>query len=477
MPDIHRSRTAIARQRLSMPARVAFDDQVITPKTSVLDYGCGRGDDVRHLTALGVAVIGWDPHFQPDPPPQPADIVLLTYVLNVVENIEERKATLRAAVRLARRCLVASIRLRWDEQSIRGADHEDGVVTSRGTFQAIYRPEEFRLWTQMVTNVRPSSPCPEVVYLFTDPRARTEHIHRRYRKPSEAADAGLDPIERLAAHLRTFGRPPRACEAPDLLEQLQATYGTTHRALAAANQLLAPGEVAIATRRRRADLVVALALEAFYGHPRFSDLPPETRADVRAFFTSYHEACRTADMLLIATGRPELVKRAVTSSRIGKLTPTALYVHISALEGLVPILRVYEGCARLVAGSPEAANILKIHHDQPAVSYLAYPDFDTDAHPRLAAGLFVHIGNQKTKWTDYRESDNRPLLHRKEEFVANDHPHADKWRRLTHRELAAGLYTNPSRIGLEKGWNDALSVAGIDIVGHRLIKRSQVAGT
>ncbi|TMR22628.1 DNA phosphorothioation-associated putative methyltransferase [Nonomuraea turkmeniaca] len=153
MDTVQRSRTAIARQRLSMPARVAMSDAVVKTDTTVLDYGCGRGDDVGYLAALGIAVQGWDPHFRPIPPPTRADVVLLTYVLNVIENIDERMETLKAALGLARRCLVVSVRLRWEEHSIQGLDHHDGVITTRGTFQALHRPEEFRLWANMITGI------------------------------------------------------------------------------------------------------------------------------------------------------------------------------------------------------------------------------------------------------------------------------------------------------------------------------------
>lgn len=471
MAQVHRPRTAIARSRLSMPARVALDDHIITSDTAVLDYGCGRGDDVRHLDTLGIAVRGWDPHYRPDPAPAQADVVLLTYVLNIIEDIDERKATLLTALGLARRCLVASTRMRWEESSVRGDDHNDGVLTSRGTFQALHRPEEFRLWTRMITSVRPVSPCPEVVYLFTDTAAQTDHIHRRYRKATPADDPGLDPLQRLASHLRSFGRPPRPYESPELAKQLEATYGTIHRATLAAGHLVSQDTVATVARRRKNDLIVALAMDTFYGRPRLNQLPPSTVADIRAFFGNYRTACTTAERLLLAAGRPELIKRAVTSSRTGKLTPTALYVHVSALDHLVPLLRVYEACARIVAGTPEEANLIKLHHDQPAVSYLTYPNFDVDPHPRLATSLFVHIGNQNTRWSDYRRSNNRPLLHRKEEFVTPDHPDACKWRRLTAREAAHGLYDDPSRIGTEEGWSHRLASQGVGLQGHRLIRQ------
>lgn len=470
MPRVYRPRTAIARNRLSLPARIAVDDNVITNDTTVLDYGCGRGDDIGHLAELGIATQGWDPHYRPEPAPAPADVVLLTYVLNTIEDLAERKATLQAALQLARRCLVASTRLRWEEGSVRGEDYHDGVVTSRGTFQALHRPEEFRLWTRMVTGIRPISPCPEAVYLFTDAVAQTNHIHRRYRKATASDDPGLDPLQRLANHLQAYGRPPRPYELPDLTKQLEATYGTITRATSAAQHLTNPDTTATVARRRKNDLIVALAMDTFHGRPPLNQLPPSTIADVRAFFGNYRNAYTTAEKLLLAAGRPELIKRAAHSSRTGKLTPTALYVHTSALDRLPPLLRIYEACARIVAGTPEEANLVKLHHDQPAVSYLTYPDFNEDPHPRLATSLFVHIGNQKTRWTSYRTSINRPLLHRKEEFVTPDHPDAAKWRRLTAQELARGLYNDPSRIGTEQGWSDVLASQGVELRGHRLVR-------
>jgi hypothetical protein len=36
---------------------------------------------------------------------------------------------------------------------------------------------------------------------------------------------------------------------------------------------------------------------------------------------------------------------------VGRLPPTALYIHHSALEMLDPLLRVYEGCARAYLGT------------------------------------------------------------------------------------------------------------------------------
>jgi DNA phosphorothioation-associated putative methyltransferase len=110
--------------------------------TSAFDYGCGRGSDVRHLSRLGLVAHGWDPAFAPHEPQRPADLVNLGFVLNVIEDIQERAAALRSAWVLARRILIVSARLDWEDRALKGRPHLDGRVTAKGTFQKLYRQDE-----------------------------------------------------------------------------------------------------------------------------------------------------------------------------------------------------------------------------------------------------------------------------------------------------------------------------------------------
>jgi len=73
-----------------------------------------------------------------------------------------------------------------------------------------------------------------------------------------------------------------------------------------------------------------------------------------------------------------MVDTACLMSETGKLLPGALYVHESALDSLSPTLRVFEGCARAYIGRADGANVIKLHRSEPKVSYLSYPDFETD---------------------------------------------------------------------------------------------------
>ena len=96
---------------------------------------------------------------------------------------------------------------------------------------------------------------------------------------------------------------------------------------------------------------------------------------------------------------------------MGKLLPTALYVHRTALEALDPLLRVYEGCARAYLGTLDGANLIKLHRQSGKVSYLVYPDFETDPHPALRRSVEHFWGDAPGALCSVylRGSSRRPL--------------------------------------------------------------------
>jgi DNA phosphorothioation-associated putative methyltransferase len=85
----------LRRSRLSRPIQTALTDSLITDGSSVFDFGCGHGDDVRLLSGLGIPASGWDPAFFPhNVPPSSADVVNLGYVINVKKACSEADALL-----------------------------------------------------------------------------------------------------------------------------------------------------------------------------------------------------------------------------------------------------------------------------------------------------------------------------------------------------------------------------------------------
>jgi DNA phosphorothioation-associated putative methyltransferase len=484
--SIPRHRAALRRTSLSLPATNAVADGLIHPGTTVLDYGCGHGDDVRRLQALGIPATGWDPHYAPHPAPSPADVVLCSYVLNVIEDPAERAITIRNAGHLARKALVVAVRTPWDAKRLSGDPLADGVVTSRGTFQTTMRPEDLRTLLHNELAVRPVAAVPGVSYVFLDKATRLDYLERRFSVTGgtsgvRAADQqhtteDLQPVVGpLATFLETHGRQPTADETPELIILARRRFGSLSRAHEAARQVADEQLTARSARRRGIDVLVVLAEERFHGRGPLSDLPPSLAADVRAFHSTYQQACKKADWLLWALSQPDKLTDTIRRARVGKLTPTARYVHRSALGHLPALLRLYDFCATLVIGQPADANIVKLHHDKAAVSFLTYPEFDRDPHPRLGHSCTVNLTSQTAEMIDYTTRGNRPLLHRKEEFLAPDHPDVPKYQRLTAQEVRAGLYTNPSIIGTEDGWSAVLQERQVALRGHRLTRLPSIA--
>jgi len=131
---IDSARTAIYRSKPSKPCRLALEREIIVPGDSVLDYGCGRGFDVLYLNSLGIKTDGYDPAFAPIKMRADYDVVLLSYVLNVIENPYERAAALRLAWRRSSRSLLLTVRTDW-KRITSYPRRNDGFVTSIGTWQ------------------------------------------------------------------------------------------------------------------------------------------------------------------------------------------------------------------------------------------------------------------------------------------------------------------------------------------------------
>jgi len=453
-----------------MPARQALLDGVLRPEWTVLDYGSGRGGDVVRLAHLGIPAIGWDPHHGGARPNEPQDIVTLTYVINVIEDPAERQAVLSDAWSLSSRCLVVSTRLTWERKQVNGSAVGDGTVTKKNTFQRLFSPAELRNLVERTTRVRAISPIPGVAYAFRHDGDRLAYLARR-AAPEQVWQEGEDTQSAIAAvveFLEQRGRMPEVEETPDaLLSLLRNVPGRKLARLAA--EAADPEQIRQGRRRSVLNVLLLLGMEVFNGRSPLQSLPLPVQADVRAFFESYKEACRRADRLLLKL-RDDTYLRNVMRNSVGKMTPTAIYVHRRAVEHVPVLLKLYEHCGAVAVGRPGDWDVLKLSHEGRSVSWLGYPDFDRDPHPRLAWSYSVDMRKLEGSYRSYYESGNRPLLHRKHEFLSADDPVALKYRRLTDQEVRADLYAQPHLIGNERGWEAALSGAGVRLQGHRLVR-------
>jgi DNA phosphorothioation-associated putative methyltransferase len=478
LQDIPRHKTAIGRSTLSRPVKLALADGLIDPEIPLFDYGCGRGDDLRILSVMGYSGNGWDPAHRPDAALEPASVVNLGYVVNVIEDPAERQQTLRRAWQLAERVLIVSARLNAESSLMtEAAAFADGYVTSRGTFQKLFEQHELRTWIDQALDTAAVPAGPGVFYAFRDPEERTAFVASRYRREIVVPrlTRSVDRFEDYKALLQPLmdffaarGRLPDPEELPETAAVITA-LGSLKRAFRLIQSSTGAEAWADIVANRAQDLLIYLALARFDRRPALGQLPLVLQRDIKALFQSYNQACKQADALLFSVGKTEEVNAACSASPIGKQTPQALYVHVSAIDQLSPSLRVFEGCARAYLGRVEGANLVKLNRLEPKISYLSYPAFEDDPHPALAHSLSVNLQTFRVRTRDYSDYRNPPILHRKETFFPAEHPLRAKFARLTAAEEAKGLLKEGNRIRTRNQWLEVLAEKGITLRGHRLV--------
>ena len=479
MTEILRHRTAIGRGgELSLPVRAAVEAGLLTDAQSFFDYGCGRGEDLKILERQGIGALGWDPNFRPDGTRTEADVVNLGYVINVIEDAEERADALRQAWALSKGLLIVAGRLTMDARRLEAEEFRDGVRTSRKTFQKFYQQSELKEWIGTILGESPVAVAPGVFFVFRHEDARQAYLFRRYPRRrltprisrSEARfESNRELLQPLLDFLEENARLPGEAESAPFAT-ITEEFGSLKRAFALIRRVTGSETWDGFRELRMDDLRLQFAMDRFRGRGRFSDLPPSLQIDVREFFGSYKRACEESDELLFATGDMDAIEAAMSQSPIGKRTGSALYIHVSALDDLPVILRAYEGCARAFIGDLVEADVLKLHRGSPRVSYLAYPDFDTDPHPKCGESFLVKLGAREISYRSYAESANPPILHRKEEFLRSEDPRRDGFAKLTNQEEKWGLYEEPERIGTVNGWSEVLTEKNAVFRGRRLVR-------
>ena len=478
--SIARHRTAIVREGLSRPLRLALSAGLLPRDATVLDYGCGKGGDLSWLEREGYDALGWDPVHRPDGKRRASDIVNLGYVINVIEDPAERRSTLASAWRLARRAIVVSAMVKL-EGAARAVPFGDGVVTSHGTFQKYFDQQELESYIRDCIGVEPVALGMGVFAAARDPSLSATLLAAKFRHRPRHLDEAMtkrlfelhqQSLEPLIAFLSERGRPPRG-EEMKRFEDAVSRFGSSSRALGILRTTLPPQFWANIQQAARSDLLVYLALSRFGKRPSFSELDETMREDVRAHFGGYGRAVSEADTLLFSVGQPTALLEAARAARVGKLLPDSLYVHADCIEDLPAALRVYEGCARRYVGGAEGANLVKLNLANPSISYLSYPDFDRVGHPPLARSMHVNLQSFRIRVGDMTDRANPPILHRKELFVSESYPGRKKFAALTKKEEAAGLYSDVTRIGTRDGWHVQLAQRDLVVRGHQLMRSTR----
>jgi DNA phosphorothioation-associated putative methyltransferase len=453
---IERHRTALSRYSFSAPIQMLSRFGFLDGTRSLFDYGCGRGDDVRGLQGLGIRAAGWDPHYANDQPISPASIVNLGFVINVIEDVEERELALEKSYFLSQELLVVSAMIA-NQDSVRGIPYGDGVRTSRNTFQKYYSQTELKRFIDHITNNDALAVGPGIFFVFKDKdqeqRFRFHRIKSTRRivplssstRPlgnglpnlsvsNKLADRhallyerhrhALDQLWKLCLAL---GRDPVRHELLELQEELRG-FGSTAAALRFLKETKDEASTLLeqAASSRADDLRVYFALLQFDKRSPYSKLEPELQADVKAFFGSYAEALSAGKEMLFSLANVAEISNACSQAAehgLGWLEDgVSLQIHTELVGRLPPLLRAYIGCGTVLYGDVTSADLLKVHIRSGKLTMMRFDNFSGSPLPRMTQRIKINLRKQELDIFDYGDAYPEPYLYRKSRFLNEESP-------------------------------------------------------
>lgn len=441
-PTIDRHKTAIVRHDLSAPMKTLVKNGYLNGEYSIFDYGCGRGDDLRELEAHGLDAIGWDPNFQPDNDKTPSDIVNLGFVLNVIEDQDERLEALLSAWELATSLLVVSVMLANDSYIAQFKSYKDGVITSRNTFQKYYAQSEIKAYLERNLQEEAIAVAPGIFYIFKDKLAEQSYLQQKYKRHHSwqqlTSPQPVDSKDKakllITQHQQLFddfwhtclalGRIP-ANEEFEQSEKIRELIGSHKKVFSLLQDMFDTEEFEQAEKNRKEDLLLYFAMGLFEKRKPYTQQPEALKRDIKALFGEYNTAINLATDLLFAIADTELINtqcekthKTISASLLNDCH--SLIFHRDFIDELPLLLRVYVGAALQMYGElDDDIDLIKIHIRSGKLTLTAYDDFDKSV-PFLVERIKIKMAAQDIDFFDYVDESRRPPLLNKHLYLSQN---------------------------------------------------------
>ncbi|AMG31166.1 hypothetical protein AL542_12915 [Grimontia hollisae] len=492
---IDRHKTAIVRHSLSAPMKALAKNSYLNGDYSICDYGCGRGDDMRELLAHGIDVLGWDPNHYPDGEKAHSDIVNLGFVLNVIEDTDERLDALLGAWELADKLLVVSVMLGTEQFISQFTPYKDGVITSRNTFQKYYQQSEIKSYIESSLDEQAITVAPGIFYVFKDKLEEQAHLQNRYRRHQgwKQLTATKPPSQQeklkltISQHAELFeafwmtclvlGRIPANDEFEQsvMVRELIGSHKKTHKLLC---EIYDEADFEASEQARREDLLLYFAMALFEKRKPYTQQPEALKRDIKAFFADYKTALTLAQDLLFQIADSEEIEKACNTAH--QTLPASILneghsfiFHQRYTEFLPQLLRIYVGAALQMYGDLETVDLVKIHIQSGKLTLTTYDDFENSAVPLLVERVKIKMAEQDIDFFDYVAESKRPPLLNKGLLLGDDFEQQEKQRSFDKRLAELLGITHQQEVLMGRAmFERGLQEEGKAIAGYRLMKHS-----
>jgi DNA phosphorothioation-associated putative methyltransferase len=439
---IDREKTAIVRYNLSAPMKALAKNGFLEGQYSIFDYGCGRGDDLRELEAHGLDALGWDPNFLPDAELVNADLVNIGFVVNVIEERNERMEAIHGAWELTDKLLVVSAMLANEKYLEQFTPYKDGIITSRNTFQKYYTQSELKLFIELSIDDQAIAVAPGIYFIFKDKDLEQEFLQSRHRRThswehkTQPNVSSKEKDQLLVSHneelFKQFwntclllGR----CPAIDEFQQsksLLEVCSTIKKAFRMAKNFYGSADLETSRQMRTEDLLVYFAVGLFGKRKGYKHQSAQTKRDIKEFFDTNKNAQSAATDLLFKIADIDSIEKecllakeylpaSVLNNEFGR--PHALTLHKQYMDLLSPLLRLYVCSALQLYGELDDIQLIKIHVTSGKLTLLGYESFDIIDQPLLRERVKIKMAEQDVDFFDYADTEKAPVLLNKTNYL------------------------------------------------------------
>ncbi len=444
---IDRHKTAIQRQGLSSPMKTLAKHNYLNGDYTVFDYGCGLGDDLRELEAHGIDAVGWDPNHRPEVDRFPCDLVNIGFVINVIEDREERIEAIQLSFELADKLLIVSAMIAGEAHIQKFTPYKDGVITSLNTFQKYYSQSELQSFIENTLDENAIAVGPGIFFIFKDKLeeqlflANRQKRHHNWKQITTRPTSSKEKFELVYAENEqlfndfwhtclALGRIP-AIDEFEHADKLKQLVGSNSKVFTLLNSLFENNEFEAAEHYRKDDLLVYFSLSQFEKRKPYIHLPEQLQRDVKAFFGNYITATEIARELLYSIADTEQIiekclqaHKSLPASVL--LENHSLIFHKDFIELLPALLRVYVGCGNQLFGDVDEIQLIKIHFHSGKVSFMEYENFDDSPLPLLKGRVKVKLAQQTIDFFDASEEYIPQPLYFKSHYLTGDYPNYKK---------------------------------------------------
>ena len=430
---IFRYRTALKRKKLSSCVGAFLDTTLSSIDSVIFDYGCGRGDDVSLLKKSGYKnVFGWDPHFFPDSEKLlEADFVTLSFVLNVIEDKEERSKTLLEAYSISSKALIISVMLDSQNTLQYAIPYNDGYISSISTFQKYYSPAEIEEYIYALLKIHPLKLANGVYIIFKDEFLQQDYLFKKQiglLAQTVKQDTSFENdfystelVSQFANLILSLGRLPKTDEITTALRaKINKLQISQTRLAKIAISTISVEELSEVRKNFETEILLFLSINMFDGRAKFSNLPPKLQTDVKAYFGSLRAANEKAQELLYSLRETEKLLALASKcerSGVGILVETKFKYHFNQFEKLPLELKLFCKIGERLHRNVNQNDVIQLHLESKKVSFLITEDFEQSPIPRISQREIISLSDNRLHTVDHQEKAQVRILYFKSHFM------------------------------------------------------------